>query len=108
MARRKMSPRETARIINDVASQIESGDRSLNIQLGLNRAAEGLVPLKHAAGLTLLNRIGTQMLNIDAAKPRYAVVAETMKVLGPFESVTAVSSLRELAEEIAQLAATPR
>jgi len=108
MSRKKMSARETARIINDVATLIEGGDRSLNIQLALNKAAEGLVPLKHAAGLALLHRIGTQVLNIHAANPRYAIVAETMKALGPFESATAVSSLRELADEISQLSVTPR
>jgi hypothetical protein len=108
MSRKKMSTRETARIINDVATQIESGDRSLNIQLALNRAAEGLAPLKHTAGLTLLNRIGTQVLNIDATNHRYAIVAETMKALGPFESATAVSALRQLAEEISQLSVPPR
>ena len=108
MSRKKMSTRETARIINDVANQIESGDRSLNIQVALNRAAEGLAPLKHAAGLTLLNQIGTQVLNIDATKHRYAIVAETMKARGPFEAATAVSSLRQLAEEISQLSVPPR
>jgi hypothetical protein len=108
MSRKKMSARETARIINDVATQIESGDRILNIQLALNRAAEGLTPLKHTAGLALLNRIGTQVLNIDATQHRYAVVAETTKALGPFESATAVSALRELADEISQLTVAPR
>jgi len=103
MSKKKMSTRETARIINDVATQIERGDRSLNVQAALNRAAEGLTPLKHAAGLTLLNQIGTQVLNIDATEHRYAAVAEKMKALGPLVSATAVSSLRELADEIANL-----
>lgn len=100
MARKKISTRETARIINGVADQLEMGDRSLEIQAALNRAAEGLAPLKHNAGLTLLNRIGTQVLNIDASEHRYAVVAETMKALGPFDPEAAVVSLRQLADEI--------
>jgi hypothetical protein len=100
MARKKISARETMRIINDVATQIEQGDRSLRIQAALTQAAEGLAPLTHSAGLTLLNRIGTQVLNIDASEHRYAAVAATMKALGPFDAAEAVSSLRQLADEI--------
>jgi hypothetical protein len=108
MARKKISSRETVRIINDVADQLEMGDRSLNIQAALTRAAEGLAPLKHTVGLTLLNRIGTQVLNIDASQPRYAAVAATMKELGPFDATAAVASLRQLAAEILQHAQSPR
>ena len=108
MARKKISSRETVRIINDVADQLESGDRSLNIQAGLTRAAEGLAPLKHSEGLVLLNRIGTQVLNINVADPRYAVVTETMKEMGPFDAVAAVLSLRQLAAEIMHHVQAPR
>lgn len=100
MSRKKISARETVRILNDVATQLEKGDRSLLIQEALNRAAEGLVPLKRSADLALLNQIGTQVLNINASEHRYAAVAETMKALGPFDPEAAVSALRTLADDI--------
>jgi hypothetical protein len=102
MAAKKMSTRETARILNNVADQLENGDRSLQIQAGLTKAAEGLAPLKHSAGLTLLNRIATQVLNINASEHRYAAVAATMKEMGPFDPPAAISELRELADDILQ------
>ena len=92
MSRKKISARETVRILNDVATQLEKGDRSLQIQEALNRAAEGLVPLKRSADLALLNQIGTQVLNINASEHRYAAVAKTMKALGPFDPEAAVSA----------------
>lgn len=98
--RKKISPRETARMIHDVATQIESGNRGFEIQAALVKAAEGLLPLKHTAGITLLNGIAMQVLNIETKDSRYAVVAETMKKLGSFEPETAVASLRELADEV--------
>ena len=106
--RKKASPRETARVINDVATQIENGVRSFEIQAALVKAAEGLIPLKHAAGIALLNRIAMQVLNIETKDQRYAVVAETMKQLGPFEPEAAVSSLRELADEVSGMTLPPK
>jgi hypothetical protein len=93
--------RERRQIIIAIADQLER-DRSLQIQAGLTKAAEGLAPLKHSAGLTLLNRIGTQVLNINAPEHRYAAVAATMKEMGPFDPAAAVSELRELADDILQ------
>jgi len=101
--RKKMSPRETARIIHDVATQIEEGHRGLEIQAALVKAAEGLAPLKHAAGIELLNRIAMQVLNIETKNARYAVVAEMMKKMGPFEADSAVGSLRELADAVSMM-----
>jgi hypothetical protein len=103
-----MSPRETARIIDDVATQIEGGQRGFEIQAALVKGAEGLIPLKHAVGIALLNRIAMQVLNIETKDGRYAIVAQTMKELGPFEPESAVSSLRELADEVSRLTLPPK
>jgi len=102
-ARKRVSPRETARGIHDVATQIENGGRGFEIQAALVKAAEGLAPLKHSAGIELLNRIAMQVLNIETKDARYAIVAQTMKTLGPFEPEAAVTALRELADEVSMM-----
>jgi hypothetical protein len=94
-----LTAKEYATSLEELATRIEAGDRSADLQVLIARATETAMAMEDLDVIIALNRLGL-VLQPEAGPHRYPIVEKAMKELTPLDPTGDAAGLRRLATEI--------